>query len=126
MSDSEVEFESADEGSKGDSGWDVEDFDLPDEEPSIEFKPTKTTFSQLPDISNTDIVDTEQNSECKNEDIKHSGENVLHDAVPTLQYRLANLSVNSDNKNCGQIPEDSKVIQNEIKPTSTSSSVSMS
>lgn len=121
MSDSEVEFESADEGN---DGWDVEDFDLPDEESSIEFKPTETTFSKLPNVSST--VDTERNSECKNENIKHSGENVLYDTEPTLQYRLADLSVNNYNKNCEpQFPNDSKVIQNEIKPTSTSSSVSI-
>lgn len=123
MSDSEVEFESADEGSKSNDGWNVEDFDLSDEESPIQFKPTETTFSKLPHISNTE--DTKQNSECKNEDIKPSGKNVLYNTVPTLQYKLTNLSVNNDNKNCEQIPDESKVIQNEIKPTGTSNSVSI-
>lgn len=120
MSDSEVEFESADEGSKGDGGWEVDDFELPDVESSMESKPTEITSY----VSKMEI--TKQNSQCNNEDVKPSEENVSSDTVTTLQSRLGNLAVNNDNTICdSQIPKESKVIQSEIKPTNTVSSVSI-
>lgn len=124
MSDSEVEFESADEGSKDDGGWDIEDFELPDVESSVESKPTETTSYKLSNVSKMEI--TKQNSQCNNEDVRQSEENVSSDTVPTLQSRLGNLAVNNDNTNCdSQIPKESKDILSEIKPTNTVSSVSI-
>jgi hypothetical protein len=112
MSDSEVEFESADEGSKDEDGWEIEsDFDLPDVKPvSLEHKPTETKLSTLPNVSD-------------NADTKHSGLNDASSAVSTVQSKLDKLVVNNDNssKSGSQVSE---IEQNEIKQTSTQSSVS--
>lgn len=119
MSDSEVEFQSADEGSNGDDGWDIEcDFDLPDVEPSAGSKSTQKKLSSRPKISN--LEETEQN--LKHKDIKPAN-NCTSDTIPKLQARLVNLEVKNDNVNSEQ-NEESKVVQNEIKSTSTQSSVS--
>lgn len=111
MSDSEVEFESADEGSKGDDGWEIEtDFDLLD----VESKVTETKSSILSNISKVEGI--EQNVKCKKEDLKPSGPNDTTGITPTLQCGLDNLRVNNDDINSSQlIPEDSNVVQNEIK-----------
>ncbi|XP_060850151.1 protein FAM114A2 isoform X2 [Rhopalosiphum padi] len=110
MSDSEVEFESADEGSKDEDGWEIEsDFDLPDVKPvSLEHKPTETKLSTLPNVSD-------------NADTKHSGLNDASNAVSTVQSKLDKLVVNNDNSsNSGS--QVSEIEQNEIKQTSTQTS----
>ncbi|XP_026823057.1 protein FAM114A2 [Rhopalosiphum maidis] len=105
MSDSEVEFESADEGSKDEDGWEIEsDFDLPDV--SVEHKPTETKLSTLPNVSD-------------NADTKHSGLNDVSNAVSTAQSKLDKLVVNNDNKSGSQVSE---IEQNEIKQTSIQTS----
>lgn len=123
MSDSEVEFESADEGSKDEDGWGIEtDFDLPDVEPvSAKCKPTETNLSTLSSVS--DEVDTGQNAKCKHEDTKHSRQNDKSDAVSMVQSELDKLVLNSDNSTKSG-PPVSEAIQNEIKQTSTQPSVS--
>jgi len=91
MSDSEVEFESADEGSRGKDGWEIEsDFDLPDIKPlSIESKPTGTKLLTLSKVS--DGVDTEQNVKC--DDTLQSGKNDAPNAVSTVQSKLNKLVI---------------------------------
>ncbi|XP_022176970.1 protein FAM114A2 isoform X2 [Myzus persicae] len=116
MSDSEVEFESADEGSQGGDGWEIEsDFDLPDVKPvSVESKPTGTKLSTLSNVS--DKVDIEQNAKC--EDTKQPGLNDASDAVSTVQSKLNELAVNNDNSTKSG-PQISRVVENEVKQTST-------
>jgi len=118
MSDSEVEFESADEGSHGGDGWEIEnDFDLPDVKPvSVESKPTGPTLSKLSNVS--DKVNTEQNVKCESENTKQSGQNDVSSAVSMAQSKLNKLVVNNDN--CTQPePKVSEIVQNEIKQTNT-------
>lgn len=117
MSDSEVEFESADEGSKGDDGWDIDtDFDLPD----LESNPSDKKSSVL---SNTlKISDSEQNLKCSVEDVKPSGQNC---DIPMLQSGLDKLTViNNDDPNSKPlISEENKIVQNEIKQSSVSTNI---
>lgn len=118
MSDSEVEFESADEGSHGGDGWEIEsDFDLPDVKPvSVESKPIAPTLSTLSNV--LDKVNTEQNVKCGNENTKQSGQNDASSAVSMAQSKLDKLVVNNDN--CTQPePQVSEIVQNEIKQTNT-------
>jgi len=120
MSDSEVEFESADEGSKGEDGWEIEsDFDLPDVKPvPVEFKPTGSKLStKVANASNK--VDTEQNVKCEDE------KNNTLDAVSMAQSKLDKLVVNNDNSTKSGL-HVSGVDQNEIKQTNTQTSVSKS
>lgn len=119
MSDSEVEFQSADEGSNGDDGWEIEcDFELPDVESSAVSKSTELKISSQPKMSNS--IETEHI-------MKHKGiklpENFACDTIPTIEASLNKLTVNSDNINSEEHIE-SKVVQNEIKSTSTQSGVS--
>lgn len=119
MSDSEVEFESADEGSKSDDGWEIEtDFDLPD----LVSKPTEKKSSIL---SHTfKVADSEQNLKCKVDDVKPSGQNYTADDIPTLQSGLNKLVVNNDDSNSKPlISEENKIIQNEIKQNSVSKNI---
>lgn len=118
MSDSEVEFESADEGSQGGDGWEIEtDFDLPDVKPlSVESKPTGPTLSTLSNVS--DKVNTEQNVKCENENTKQSEKDDASSAVSMAQCKLDKLVVNNDNRTQpGR--KVSEVVQNEIKQTNT-------
>jgi len=116
MSDSEVEFESADEGSQGGDGWEIEnDFDLPDVKPvPLETKPTVTKLSTLSNVP--DKVVTEQNVKC--DDTLKSGENDASNAVSTVQSKLNKLVVNNDNST-KSVPQISKVDQSEIMQTNT-------
>lgn len=109
MSDSEAEFESADEGSKDEDGWEIEsDFDLPDvKSVSVEYKPTETNLSALPNFS-------------ENVNTKHSEINDACNEVSMVQSKLDKLDVNSTKSES----EVSEVIQNEIKQTSTQTTVS--
>ncbi|CAI6345747.1 unnamed protein product [Macrosiphum euphorbiae] len=118
MSDSEVEFESADEGSQGGDGWEIEtDFDLPDVKPlSVESKPTGPTLSTLSNVS--DKVNTEQNVKCENENTKQSEKDDASSAVSMAQCKLDKLVVNNDNRTQPG-PKVSEVVQNEIKQTNT-------
>jgi len=118
MSDSEVEFESADEGSQGGDGWEIEnDFDLPDVKPvSVESKSTGPTLPTLSNLS--DEVNTEQNVKCENENIKQSGQNDASSGVSMAQSKLDKLIVNNDNRTQPE-PKVSEVVQNEIKQTNT-------
>lgn len=114
MSDSEAEFESADEGSNGGDGWDVEsDFDLP----SVEPKPSTTKIDMLTSIHDT--VDTRQNVKCEENNVKSSGQNKPDD-IPELESELEKLSVNNENTTSRCVPEENKVVQNEIKSNSVS------
>jgi len=112
MSDSEAEFESADEGNKSDDGWEIDcDFELPDvQQPSIEFKPT---------------ADPKHNVEmCEPVHVEPSG---IDDAAQaTLQSKLNKLAVNNIGRNSrSQISEESgNVVQNEMKSPTTPSNVS--
>ncbi|VVC39877.1 Protein of unknown function DUF719 [Cinara cedri] len=111
MSDSEVEFQSADEGSNGDDGWEIEcDFDLPDADSSTEFKSTETKISSQQKLSNP--VETEQNKKCKHEDVKPV-ENFPSD-TSMLHVGLGKLAVSSNNT---EQYEECNMIQNEIKST---------
>lgn len=112
MSDSEAEFESADEGSKDEDGWEIEsDFDLPDvKSVSVEYKPTATKLSALPNFS-------------ENVDTKHSEINYACNEVSTVQSKLDKLDVKNDNSTKSE-SQESEVIQNEIKQTSTQTTVS--
>jgi len=118
MSDSEVEFESADEGSQGADGWEIEsDFDLPDVKPlSVESKPTGPTSSTLSNVS--DKVNTEQNVKYENENTKQPEKNDAPSAVLMAQSKLDKLVVNSDS-HTQPGPKVSEVVQNEIKQTNT-------
>ncbi|XP_025206942.1 protein FAM114A2 [Melanaphis sacchari] len=108
MSDSEVEFESADEGSKDEDGWEIEsDFDLPDKLVPVENKSAETKLSSLPNVP--DDVDT-----------KHSGLNNASNSASMVQSKLDKLDVNNDNSTKSG-PHISEVVQNEIKQTSTQS-----
>lgn len=115
MSDSEVEFQSADEGSNDDVGWEIEcDFDVPDAESSAGFKPTEMK------IFNS--IETEQNIKSKHEDLI-AAENSTSNSIPSVQAELGKLSLKNDNTNSEQYI-GSKVVQNEIESTSTQSNVS--
>lgn len=113
MSDSEAEFESADEGSKGDDGWEIEtDFDLPD----LESKPTEKKSSILSPTFK--VVDSEQNLKCP------SGQNYSACDVSTLQSGLDRMVVNNDDTNFKPlISEENKIIPNEIKQSSVSKNI---
>jgi len=114
MSDSEVEFESADEGSQGGDGWEIEsDFDLP---VSVESKPTGPTLPTLSNLSGK--VNTEQNVKCENENTNQFGQNDASSAVSMAQFKLDKLVVNNDNLTQPG-PQVSEVVQNEIKQTYT-------
>lgn len=124
MSDSEVEFESADEGSKGDDGWEVDtDFDLPDLEQSVEPKPTEIKSSMLSSVSN--LINTDQYIEHKHKDTKPSKQNNTPGSIPTLQSRLDKLAVDSDitNSKSRTLEEDTNS-DNATKQTNSQSSVS--
>ena len=123
MSDSEVEFESADEGSQGEDGWEIEsNFDIPDVKPlSVELKPTGTKLTTLPNVSENG--DTEQNVKCENENTKHFGQNDVSNAVLIVQSKLDKLVVNNGNITTSE-PKISETVQNEIKQSSTQLSVS--
>lgn len=118
MSDSEVEFESADEGSQGEDGWEIEsNFDIPDVKPlSVELKPTGTKLTTLPNVSENG--DTEQNVKCENENTKHFGQNDVSNAVLIVQSKLDKLVVNNGNITTSE-PKISETVQNEIKQSST-------
>lgn len=114
MSDSEIEFESADEGSKDDDGWEIEsDFDL-----DVEPKKIETKTSMLPNVS--DLMDTEKYEEKPLDQNNTS-------VIPTLQSRKDKLIANDGNSNYSKPhnSENNKVVLNEIKPTNTQSTVSM-
>lgn len=124
MSDSE-DFESADEGREGDDGWDVDDFDLPDIEPSQKPKVTEIQSSASPHVSNQ--LDTEHSFKGKQKNTKSSSEINTPKASPALQSRLENLTVNNNNSSSGpqiQSYGKSEIIQNETKPSNTQDSVS--
>jgi len=112
MSDSEAEFESADEGSKDEDGWEIEsDFDLPDvQSVSVKYKPTETKLSALPNFS-------------QNVDTKHSKLNDACNEVSMVQSKLDKLDVNNDNSTKSE-SQVSEVVQNKIKQTSTQMTVS--
>lgn len=119
MSDSEGEFESADEGTKDDDGWDIES-DV--EFPNVDSEQLETKLSTLPSVS--DVVDAEHSVQHKSEVSKPSAQINKLDALPTLKSKLDEMALNSVNKNSEpQISVDSKCGQNEIK-TTTQSSVS--
>lgn len=121
MSDSEAEFESADEGSNDGNGWDVEsDFDLPSVEST---KPSKTKIDLFPNIH--DAMDTERSVKCKEENPKPSGQN-KPDNVPPLESKLEKLSVINETTNSGCVPEENKVVQNESKSNNSTQSSSVS
>ncbi|CAH1737197.1 protein FAM114A2 [Aphis gossypii] len=107
MSDSEAEFESADEGSKNEDGWEIDsDFDLPDvKSVSVEYKPTETKLSALTNFS-------------ENVDTKHPEINDACNEMSMVQPKLDKLDVNNDNSTKSE-SQVSEVIQNEIKQTST-------
>lgn len=123
MSDSEVEFESADEGSKGDDGWEVEtDFDLPDLVQSVE-STTEIKSSALSSVSN--LVNTDQYIEHKHLDTKSSNQNNNFNAMPTLQSRLDKLTVDSDDTDSKlHTLKETITADNELKETNCQSSVS--
>lgn len=119
MSDSEVEFESADEGSKGDDGWEIEtDFDLPD-------LGSKSTENKSSILSHTlKVVDSEQNLKCKVKDEKQPGQNNSACDISTLQSGLDKLVVKNDDKNSKPlISEENKITTNEIKQSSVSKNI---
>lgn len=95
MSDSESEFESADEGSKSNDGWEVDDnFELPS-------------------------LSTPEPSKCEFEAAKNFKQNIMPDTIPILKSRIDRHTINNDNTNFEQqIPEESK---NEIKSSNTQS-----
>lgn len=107
MSDSESEFESADEGSKSSDGWKVDDnFDMP----NVKQEFIETKSFELPSLSTK--VDTEP-SKCEFEAAKNLKQNVMSDTIPTLKSRIDRIKINNDNTNSEQqVPEESK---NEIK-----------
>lgn len=123
MSDSEVEFESADEGSKGDDGWEVEaDFDLPDLEQSKPAEVRSSALSSDPDLVNAD----QQCVERKQNDTKPSRQNnTSDDAVPTLQSRLDKLAVDGEDTNSRSLALESGTAgDNATKQTNNQSGVS--
>lgn len=124
MSDSEGEFESADEGSKGDNGWDIDnDFDLPDVKPSVESKPIESKLSKLPNVS--EAINKEENVQFKLQDPKSSRPNNISNVTPLLQSKIDKLKVDSDNINSGSGTfKENQTVQNEIKTTNTQSNVS--
>lgn len=105
MSDSDAEFESADEGgNKSDDGWEIDcDFDLPDvQNPEQDAK----TCKRVP------VVEPPGKDSV-----------VAADPIPTLQSRLDKLAVCTDNSNCGPlISEENEVVEIETKPPTTPSS----
>lgn len=112
MSDSEGEFESADEGSNGDDGWEIEsDFDLLD----IDSKKVEL-ISTLPNTPN--LIDIERNNKNTNNEKKSLGQDYT-DTIQTIQLKKDKIITNQNNLNS----KESKVL-NEIEPTSTQSSVS--
>lgn len=119
MSDSEAEFESADEGSKGDDGWDIEtDFDLPD----LEYVSTEKESSILSKTSK--VMDTVQSLKCKVEDLKPFDQNYSTGDISTLQSGFEKSVVNNDNINSKPlVSEENKIIQNEAKQSSVSKNI---
>jgi len=108
MSDSEAEFESANEGSKGDDGWEIDcDFDLPD------VQQLSVRSSAYPE---------ENVKTCKRTDVEPPEKDSTVDAIPMIQSRLDKLAVSNNSQ--PHISEESKVVQNEIKSPTTPSSVS--
>jgi hypothetical protein len=124
MSDSEVEFESADEGSKSGDGWEIEtDFDLPDLEQSIESKPTEIKSSALSSVS--DLANIDQYIEHKHKNTKSSNQTNTFDAIPTLQSRLDKLTIDSDDTNSkSHTLKEDITADNALKETNCQSSVS--
>ncbi|XP_025409362.1 protein FAM114A2 [Sipha flava] len=123
MSDSEVEFESADEGSKSGDGWEIEtDFDLPDLEQSIESKPTEIKSSALSSVS--DLANIDQYIEHKHKNTKSSNQTNTFDAIPTLQSRLDKLTIDSDDTNSkSHTLKEDITADNALKETNCQSSV---
>lgn len=112
MSDSESEFESADEGSKSNDGWKVDDnFDLP----NVKQEFIETKSFELPSLSTK--VGTEP-GKCEFEVAKNLKQNLMPDTIPTLKSGIDRLRINNDNTNSEQVPEESK---NKIKSSNTQS-----
>lgn len=112
MSDSESEFESADEGSKSNDGWEVDDnFDLP----NVKQEFIETKSFELPSLSTE--VGTET-SKCEFEADKNLKQNLMSDTIPTLKSEIDRLKINDDNINSEQVQGESK---NEIKSGNTQS-----
>lgn len=113
MSDSEGEFESADEGSNGDDGWEIEnDFDLLDIESKTE------SISTLPNLIDKGKNDTHTNDGEKSLSQDHT------DATPMIPLEKDKLRTSNENLNFKLYNPKKSDVLNETEPTSTQSSVS--
>lgn len=112
MSESEDDFESADEGSReDDDGWEIEnDFNLPDV--------ISTKSSVLPDLSSIKLNESKQN------DAKQSDQSITSDAVPTSSSRLNSAVVYDGKSFRTSVPKPSETVEHETKPNSAQSNVS--